>query len=203
MESDKSTVFAVVLRGLLTKKHFSQKELSDGVGLSNATITNYAKGKSTPTQKNLLKIAEFLNVNPQVFYGNMEECLEYVNSMDNVFADKFKELVKKSGKTQEEIAKEINVSRQAVNYYMNGKMTPTHEVAQRIADYFNVSIDSMFTRAKTKENAMKVIVTQMPTKPSDCVFKEYVMCKFGGLCDFENSHCSHLCTLSDLGGSND
>ena len=51
------------------------------------------------------------------------------------------ELRKNKGVTQEQLAKAINISFQAVSKWENGVSVPDTLVLPRIADYFNVSID--------------------------------------------------------------
>ena len=57
-----------------------------------------------------------------------------------------KELRKKSGKTQEEIAKELNISQEAYSNYENGKRTPDIDMIIEIADYYNMPIDILVGR---------------------------------------------------------
>ena len=58
-------------------------------------------------------------------------------------------LRKEKNITQEELAKNLDVSAQAVSKWENGG-APDLELLPRIADYFGVSIDHIFGRAQTK-----------------------------------------------------
>ena len=58
-------------------------------------------------------------------------------------------LRKEKNITQEELAKNLDVSAQAVSKWENGG-APDLELLPRIADYFGVSIDHLFGRAQTK-----------------------------------------------------
>ena len=59
-------------------------------------------------------------------------------------------LRKENNITQEELAKNLDVSAQAVSKWENGG-APDVEMLPRIADYFGVSIDCLFGRKKAKE----------------------------------------------------
>lgn len=59
-------------------------------------------------------------------------------------------LRKENSITQEELAKNLDVSAQAVSKWENGG-APDMEMMPRIADYFGVSIDYLFGRKKAKE----------------------------------------------------
>lgn len=52
------------------------------------------------------------------------------------FSEKLKELRKEKGLTQEELAKEIFVSRTLISKYENGAIYPTKENAIKIAEFF-------------------------------------------------------------------
>ncbi len=57
-------------------------------------------------------------------------------------------LRKQKGTTQEELAKHVGVSAQAVSKWENGGV-PDTELLSKIADYFDVSIDKLFGRENT------------------------------------------------------
>ena len=59
-------------------------------------------------------------------------------------------LRKQNNITQDELAKNLDVSAQAVSKWENGG-APDMEMMPRIADYFGVSIDYLFGRKKAKE----------------------------------------------------
>lgn len=48
--------------------------------------------------------------------------------------------------TQEELGKEINVTKVSISGYENGNRSPDTETLQRIANYFNVSVDYLLGR---------------------------------------------------------
>ena len=54
--------------------------------------------------------------------------------------------------TQQELAKKLNISRASLSHYEKNRREPDYETLQKIADYFQVSIDYMFGRtANSKE----------------------------------------------------
>ncbi len=58
-----------------------------------------------------------------------------------MFKERFNQVVKTCGKTQVEIAKAINVSKQCVNDYKAGKSMPSVETLILLCEYLNVSAD--------------------------------------------------------------
>lgn len=57
--------------------------------------------------------------------------------------------------TQEEFAKEIRVSRQTVSAIENGKYNPSLDLAFKIAEYFDRSIETIFFYEGGRENEKK------------------------------------------------
>ena len=46
---------------------------------------------------------------------------------------------------QQKVALDLNISREALSYYENGKREPSLELLKKMSDYFNVSIDYLIT----------------------------------------------------------
>ncbi len=56
-----------------------------------------------------------------------------------------KEVRRKRGYSQLKVAFDLNISREALSYYENGKRSPDIEMLCRMSKYFNVSIDYLIT----------------------------------------------------------
>ena len=192
--------FAVILKCMLAKNKITQSDLAKMTGLSEATITHYVKGKTTPSQTNIDKIANALNISPRAFYGDIDEFAPYLNQTETIFSQKINSLLNERGLSQEQLAKEIGVSRQTVNYYVNGKSLPTSDVLIKIAEFFSVTVESLFATQTEKEevNTMKIKVSEMPIKKGKCLFikgdyiNESYECMFGGLCTLKDGVCARL-----------
>ncbi len=62
------------------------------------------------------------------------------------FAIILKELRKKSGYTQEQLSKMLNISKSTVSMYENGERTPPPDMLEKIADIFKIDINVLFGR---------------------------------------------------------
>lgn len=54
---------------------------------------------------------------------------------------------KKKGMTQEELAERVGVSQAMINFIEKGKKKPSLETTLAIANEFNTTVDSLFSRA--------------------------------------------------------
>lgn len=52
-----------------------------------------------------------------------------------------REIRKKRGFSQQKVAMDLNISREALSYYENGKRSPDISMLIAMSDYFDVSID--------------------------------------------------------------
>ena len=59
------------------------------------------------------------------------------------FDDVLKKLRTEKGLTQEELAKNTNLSKSVISMYENGKRKPSFEVLELFADYFNVDMNTL------------------------------------------------------------
>ncbi len=48
---------------------------------------------------------------------------------------------KQRGFNQQKVAMDLNISREVISYYENGKRNPDIEMLRTLSNYFNVSID--------------------------------------------------------------
>ena len=63
------STFAITLKKLLQEKNIKQNELARLTKINKSSISEYLSGNYQPKYKNILKIAEVLNVSPNIFLG--------------------------------------------------------------------------------------------------------------------------------------
>ena len=64
-----------------------------------------------------------------------------------------KQIRKQKRYSQLKVAMDLNISREALSYYENGKRNPDLSMLVQLSDYFNVSIDFLITGKNfTKKN---------------------------------------------------
>ena len=56
-----------------------------------------------------------------------------------------REIRKKKGFSQLKVSLDLNISREALSYYENGKRNPDLEMLLRLSDYYNKSIHYLIT----------------------------------------------------------
>ena len=99
--------------------------------------------------------------------------------MKNTFPDRLKELRRKHGLTQQQLADVLGVVRSTVSGYENGTIEPKQHTLTKLADYFQVSFDELivldhildyqiFDNYDVKKHIKKVIynIQDLTTNPT-------------------------------------
>ena len=71
------------------------------------------------------------------------------------FKDQIKEIRKKEGLTQEELALKLSVTRQAVSNWETGKNLPDIEILINISNVFNISLDQLIKGDNMEKKLIK------------------------------------------------
>lgn len=82
-----------------------------------------------------------------------------VDKYNEILPTRIRALIADSGATQNQIAKEIGVTRQSISQYCDGSTVPNADKLLKLAQYFNVSADYLLglTEAKTNNKDVQFI----------------------------------------------
>lgn len=110
--------------------------------------------------------------NNHIYFDNLKiifyNCvIEEVIALAN-FAERMRSLRKEKGLKKTEVAKGIGLDRSTVTNYESGKRNnPTAETLQRIADYFDVSIDYLTGKSDIRDKLTATELIQVFRKLTD------------------------------------
>ena len=77
--------FSERLKELRKQAHLTQVELASKLGIVQSSYADWERGKKKPTQENLVKIAQILNVSVDYLVGNSEEKTDELNNIELLF----------------------------------------------------------------------------------------------------------------------
>jgi bacteriophage CI repressor helix-turn-helix domain len=90
--------FAERLKELRKQAHLTQVELAKQLGIGQSSYADWERGKKKPTQENLVKIAQVLNVSIDYLVGNSEEKTDELDNIELLFRMNSKGLTEKEKK---------------------------------------------------------------------------------------------------------
>ena len=77
--------FSERLKELRKKANFTQVEVAEKLGISQPAYASWERGVKKPTQENLIKIAQVLNVSVDYLIGNSEEKSDELDNIELLF----------------------------------------------------------------------------------------------------------------------
>lgn len=77
--------FSERLKELRKQAHLTQVELASKLGIVQSSYADWERGKKKPTQDNLVKIAQILNVSVDYLVGNSEEKADELDNIELLF----------------------------------------------------------------------------------------------------------------------
>lgn len=86
--------FSERLKELRKQAHLTQVELAGKLGIVQSSYADWERGKKKPTQDNLVKIAQVLNVSVDYLVGNSEEKSDELDNIELLFRMNSKGLTK-------------------------------------------------------------------------------------------------------------
>jgi len=141
--------FGEKLRELREERNLSQKELGDKMGgITQQTIAQYEKKETVPKFETVSKIANALEINPNIFYSDFSQS---VADDSEEIGERIKELRKSKKVSQKELAQKTGLSIGSIQGYEQGRYNPKLEAIVKIAGALGVDL-KVFYDDLLKEN---------------------------------------------------
>ena len=153
---DSRSIFAKNLRLLMAKSGKSRQVVSEDINVAYSTFTDWCNGNKYPRIDKIEILAHYFGVSVSALVGN-EEAYTVAVPGDNrsVFAENLRFHIKKSGKTQREIADFIGVTPATFNEWSKGKKYPRIEKIELLAQYFGVTKGALIEKQVRNEHEKK------------------------------------------------
>ena len=139
------------LKMLRKKKGLTQKSLCNMLNRSQGAYAMWENGKREPNLESLAMLACIFDVSIDFLLSDYleiskESYLKLKEEKKNLFSVRLKELRLQHGYSQEELAEQIGIKQNSYSDWENGKCRPSYEKLEKIADFFEVSLDWLFGR---------------------------------------------------------
>jgi transcriptional regulator with XRE-family HTH domain len=137
---EKNRGFGERLREAIQKAGLTQRRVSQILGISKNTMTNYVRGITEPKGETLVKLASLLNVDPEWLVTGNESV-----PRNEFFGIRLKEAIIKAGFTQKRLAELLGISQDTMTNYVKGATQPKGETLVKLASLLNVDPEWLVT----------------------------------------------------------
>ncbi len=161
---------AIRLKQILEERNLKQVDVINmskplctqyGIRLEKNDLSQYLSGKTEPGQNKLFILAKTLNVNEAWLMGfdvpkdrtDNEKTTPSETTHTEPLKNNIKKLRISNGVTQSSLANYLNVERDTLANWEQGKFDVDNTSLQKIADYFQCSVDYVLDRGETSEPA--------------------------------------------------
>jgi transcriptional regulator with XRE-family HTH domain len=145
--------FGEKLKRLREERNLSQKELGDKMGgITQQTIAQYEKKETVPKLETVSKIADALEINPNIFYSDFSQS---VADDSGGIGEKIKAVRLQKGVSQAALAKCLGVSTAMICQYEVGKRKPKVETLSKIAGALGVDLKVFYDDLPQKTMELK------------------------------------------------
>ena len=141
-----SGTFPERLRQLRTEAKLTQQQMAEAFNIKQPTYAQWETGRTKPKGETLERFADFFNVSTDYLLGKTQPRTEL-----SVFPERLRQLRIETDLTQQELAKNLNVSQQIIGLWERGKRKPKIEAITNIAEYFNVSPKYLIGETNNRE----------------------------------------------------
>ncbi|MBQ7307141.1 MAG: helix-turn-helix domain-containing protein [Clostridia bacterium] len=141
-----NTHIGIKIKELRLDKKLTQEQLSKIVNKADSTVRMWELGKSEPDSETIKILANYFKVTTDYLLGR-----EITNN-NSIINFRLKELRKMKNLTQAKLAELLNISRSTIAMYETGASEPDLNTLNKIANYFNVTLDYLLDREVIKDN---------------------------------------------------
>ena len=138
--------FAENLLALMEEHTIKAPALGEKLNLHRTSITRYLCGERLPNYEDFVAIVEYFNVSADVLLARTEYCDVTTFHPVQPFGTILQKVMKDNGVSQYRLQKDLHFSSATTNAWVNNKKLPAMDRVDRLADYFDVSVDYLLGR---------------------------------------------------------
>lgn len=135
---------------LVKESNKSLTEISRETGISYSTLGNYNQGTRTPKKKNAKILADYFGVSIPYLLG-LDDNKQILNWTGEKMNTNIPTLISESNKKLTEISSKTGIPYPTLSGYNQGIRIPKRENAEKLADYFGVSVPYLLGRDDNKQ----------------------------------------------------
>lgn len=141
------SIFGERLKEYMFYGGLNSVSLSKEIGVSRSTISELTRGAFLPSFKTFIKLIEYFNCSADYLLGLSNDSKENTNFKPiKPFGERLRYLIENEHKSQYGLEKQEKISGSIVYDWLEGKYLPSIENLEKVAKYFDRSIDFILGR---------------------------------------------------------
>ncbi len=140
------SIFAERLSELLFESQLNPPAFAAKIGCGRNTINRYLSGNNMPALNLVIRMADYFTCSVDFLMGAAQENQNASFKDCPNFSEQLKFLCEHFGKTKYQLQKATQITESAIYSWQSGNTTPTIESIEKIADFFDCSMDFILGR---------------------------------------------------------
>ena len=138
--------FAENLLGAMEERNIKAPALAKELSVHRTSITRYLRGERLPNYEDFVSIVEYFNISADVLLGREEYCEVKTFHEVQPFGVTLRKVMKENKVSQYRLQKDLHFSSATTNFWLNDEKLPSMDRVDKLADYFEVSVDYLLGR---------------------------------------------------------
>ena len=137
---------------------YTQGEIAEKIGINEASLSNYIKGRSIPNIEIIQKLCIEFNIPDEIivnYFKNNSISSEKTDTIDDIDIVTIIQKLKSLGYTQKEISLRIGVTELTISNYMSGRSTPRKVIIRDLLREFNEELNNLKLMEETNPYIIK------------------------------------------------
>lgn len=179
LDTANKKILANNLRFYVERSGKSQKDIAEILGVSTSTFNDWMTGKAYPRIDKIEIMANYFNIaKSDLIEKKDEKCMSNLENKE-VMAENIRYYMKRSGKTQAEMAEIVGVSHSSFNEWINGKKYPRIDKIEIMAKYFNIAKSDLIEKREEIQENNDTIVDAVNV--NEIYNRIVILCKMRGI----------------------
>lgn len=140
------TSFAERFADFIAESGLTQKQIAEATGLTETSVSNYISGKSEPSLKALVSIADYFKCSTDYLTGKKETSEEKIFKPCPPFSTRLVYLMKQKPCSGYKLCKDAKIPQGSFYDWKNGKTEPNLFNIDKLINYFDCSMDYLLGR---------------------------------------------------------
>ena len=143
---DNLSLFVDSLQGLMAERNIKPDDIRAATKISLPVIYNWLRKSAMPTLQSLIILSGYFQCSLEYLTGRADKNYFVLPNNFKTFPERLRLLLNKNKVSIRKLAKETQIAKSAVSYFLNGSVEPLLDNLIKLANYFDCTLDYLIGR---------------------------------------------------------